>query len=208
VLLGGTIAGLAATLVPLAFNPSVLQQYRYALHHLTTPSDAISPTLGTLLRMAFGRDKVWLHVLPPAIGMLWLLYLWQRHRRDWVWSEQLPLVLLVSFLTTFYGAWTCDRVVLLVPVIQAAVWVMQSARWQVRAAGLAMYLAMNALAPTMFFLESGTRFGWERVHPATVEMSLGWMTPAIIVAYLVLRWQKNRESLPAPQSPPLWEPVR
>jgi Glycosyltransferase family 87 len=208
VLLGGIVAGLAATFIPLATNPSVLQQYWHALHNLNTPSDAISPTLGTLLRMGFGKDKVWLHMLPPMIGSLWLLYFWLRRRQDWVWAEQLPLLLLVSFLTTFYGAWTCDRVILLVPVIQAAVWTMQSVRWQVRMLGLLMYLGMDVLAPTMYYLESSSEFTWERVHPATVEMSLGWMTPALLLAYLVLKWQKNRESPPALQGPPVWEPMR
>jgi hypothetical protein len=70
-----------------------------------------------------------------------------------------------------------------------------------------MYLCIDVLPPTMFFLESSSGFLWERLNHETVEFSLVWMTPALLGAYLVLRWQKNRQKLSGRQLF-VWEPAR
>jgi hypothetical protein len=196
VLLGGGLAGLVATAIPLVRNPAVLQQYWYALNHDRPPVDVVSPTLGTFLQMGFGEGHIWLRFVPPVVGLSWLSYYWLKHRRSWKWPEQLPLLLLASFLTSFYGAWTCDRVILLVPVIQAGVWTVQGRGQLITWSGLAMYLLIDALAPTLYFLESSGSIS-EPVEPAIIELSLGFMTPALFLGYLVLRWQANRELSPA-----------
>ena len=56
----------------------------------------------------------------------------------------MPLLVLVSFLTTFYGAWPFDLVILLLPVIQAAVWAVEVK--SLRTAALAMYLVIDLAA--------------------------------------------------------------
>jgi hypothetical protein len=56
-----------------------------------------------------------------AIGLTWFgLYRWVR-RRGWDTCEQLPLLLLVSFVTAPYGAWPFDMVLLLPAIFQMVV---------------------------------------------------------------------------------------
>src|SRR4051812_19620704 len=117
---GGLLAGLAATAVPLASNPLVLDQYRDAMTH-RTPEQWKSPTIGSLLREVFGEERFDLQFAPTLIGVVWLLmFAWQSRRREWEWPDRMPMLLLVSFVTASYGAWPFDLVILLPAVIQVA----------------------------------------------------------------------------------------
>ena len=116
VIAGGVLAGVLATLAPLAFNPHVLHQYADAMAN-RPPAQWVSPTLGTLLRMAFGETRFGLQFVPVVIGVGWFGWHWRKHVRDWNWAEQLPVLILVSFVTSPYGAWPFDMVLLLPAVI-------------------------------------------------------------------------------------------
>jgi hypothetical protein len=81
------------------------------------PAQWLSPTIGTVLRLVFGAEYFRLQFISVAVGLAWFsLYRWYK-RRNWNWVEQLPLVLLVSFVTAPYGAWPFDMVVLLPAVL-------------------------------------------------------------------------------------------
>src|SRR5215207_2247355 len=113
VIAGGVLAGLVATAIPLACNPDVIDQYREAMTH-RTPEQWKSPTIGSLLREVFGAEQFGLQFAPTLIGLSWLAYLgWRDRDRPWNWSEQMPPLLLVSFVTASYGAWPFDLVILL-----------------------------------------------------------------------------------------------
>lgn len=116
VILGGLLTATFATLIPLAFSPMVLGHYAEAMIH-RPPEQWISPTLGSILRWFFGEDRFVLQFLPMAVGMAWLAWYWPRHRRNWNWKEQMPVILLVSYLTAPYGAWHFDLVLLLPAVM-------------------------------------------------------------------------------------------
>ena len=73
----------------------------------------MSPTLGSLLRLAFGAEQFRLQFVSVAIGLVWFAWYWRRHGKHWNWTEQLPLLVLVSFVTAPYGAWPFDMVLLL-----------------------------------------------------------------------------------------------
>lgn len=122
VVVGGAVAGLLCTLVPLAFNHQIAQQYADALGN-RPPAEWISPTLGTVLRMIFGVELFRLQFVSVAIGAAWFAWHcanYSLRRREWDWREQLPLLLLVSFVTAPYGAWPFDMVLLL----PAAMWLL------------------------------------------------------------------------------------
>jgi hypothetical protein len=168
--LGVAAAGLAvATGLALAPNPHVLGQYADLMTH-HPPAECLSPTLGAVLRAAFGRERFWLQFLPPLLGVAWLVPHWLRHRRTWDWQEQLPLVLLVSLLTTSYGAWAFDLVVLLLPVLGTAAALCRAGRRRLALTALAGYLALNALALALNLL--GVDGFW-----------FLWLTPAVLLGY-------------------------
>jgi hypothetical protein len=173
VFLGGLLGTLAGTAVPLLRDPLVLGHYADTmLHH--PPSRFQVPTLGTLLRFGFGPDQVWLQFVPTAAGLLWFAIYWFQERRRWDWGEQMPLLLLVSCLTTPYGGWSHDLIVLLVPVLQAAVWVCRDGRQHTIQAALAFALIVNGLALAINIT-------------SVDEFWFVWVTPTLLIAYFLLR---------------------
>jgi hypothetical protein len=175
---GGMAAGLIALLIPSACNPSVWMQYRDALAH-HPPEQWISPTPGAFLRLLFGAEHFWLQFVPTIAGLAWFALYWLKHRRTWDWPEHLPALMLVSFATASYGAWPFDLVVLLLPVIQAAVWVVSARNPLMTRIALAAYLSINGLALGLNLL----RFE---------SLWFVWMTPALLACYLLLSGLRSR----------------
>ena len=116
-LLGGGIAvGLAFAALPLLFVPQVYHDYLHAMRD-HPPAQWVSLTLGTLLRFAFGEGRFGLQFLPMLAGLGWFAWYWLPRRGSWHWGDELPKLLFVSFLTSPYGAWHFDLVLLLIPVL-------------------------------------------------------------------------------------------
>jgi hypothetical protein len=108
------------------FNPDLLGQYLKIIQGYS-PLAWFTPTFGAYLRLAFGLEKFWLQYVPTAIGMAWLLYYWYKKREKWDWTETLPVILVMSILTSPYS-WTYDQVVMLVALIPAWVGLVNSRR--------------------------------------------------------------------------------
>jgi len=119
VLLGGAMVLLAAMGVVLIVNPALLDQYRFAVTHYP-PQQWATATLGAGLRMLFGIELFWLQFVPSALGGLWFLLYWRRYREGWDWKKQLPLIALVSAMTSAYG-WTYDYSIVLLAVLPVVV---------------------------------------------------------------------------------------
>jgi hypothetical protein len=172
VLAGGVSALVAAVGVAAWCNPQVLEQYRFALSH--PPSGNVTPTLGALLRLAFGHELVWLQFVPTFFGLLWFPVYYIRKRAHWNWEEQAPLLLLASFLTTSYGAWVFDLVVLLIPLLHAFALIVRDGRTWLARSAVACFLVADAIALIQNL--SGAAY-----------VSFIWMTPAILAGYLLVR---------------------
>lgn len=171
VLIGGVMTGLIATAIPILCNPSVGQQYWEAMTQ-HPPEEWVSLTIGSILRLLFGEDRFWLQAVPAIPALIWFGFHWRKHHQTWNWGEQMPLLMLVSFLTTFYGAWPFDLVILLLPVIQAASWAVSEPRMRLPA--LVIYLGIDLLSLALNL--AGVTSIW-----------FIWMTPALLAGYLSLR---------------------
>ncbi|AWM38646.1 hypothetical protein GobsT_31730 [Gemmata obscuriglobus] len=190
VLVGGAVAGAACAAVPLAFNPHVWHQYADAMAN-RPPSQWLSPTLGTVLRMAFGSEHFRLQFVSVAIGLVWFVwYRWQR-RCAWDWGSELPLILLVSFCTAPYGAWPFDMVLLLPAVFAVVTKSLPSQLAPVEQRGSVFYplfalAAVNAGCFVMNLFKLGSFW-------------FLWMAPAVLLIYS-LRPRRPRpvERQPAP----------
>lgn len=181
VVLGAIVTGLAAGLVPLWFDADVYSQYRelYSLAGISRPFDWPTPTLGNVFYILLGQESAWWRVLPSLLGVTWLLDHWRRHRHDWRWDEQLPLILLASVTTGFF-AWTYDQVVLLPALIQAVAWLKHAKIPWHRSAAVLCYLAINGVHCLMRF-----RFA--------DELWYVWLAPALLLNYwLFLRSYPGR----------------
>jgi hypothetical protein len=167
VLLGGGTAGALLTVVAGLFVPEVVAEYWRVLT-TSPPSQYRSPTLGMLVRLAIGDGAAfrW-QFLPMLPGLAWLaVHLWRNRSAAWDWAEQLPLLLLVSILTTPYGGWPFDLVLLLVPAVRVAV-------LRPRIGAVIAHGAINGLA----FLQ---------VLRGVEYLGFVWMTPALLAAYVGL----------------------
>jgi len=181
---GALLAVLVIMACLLGANPHLIDQYMHCMT-VHSPRDCRTPILGSLLRVVFGPDQFWLQVIPQVVGLVWVAAYWYRRRNDWDWSEQLPLLVLVSLLTTPYGAWPFDLVVLLLPVIEVAVRAQQVSRAQLAIiAGVYAAIEVPALALSVAGVDS---------------FYFVWMPPALLLSYLGLRMvMKGSTNLPVP----------
>ena len=140
-LLAGSATGLVlAMVIALLFNPQVLSQYLEFVGH--NPPDGITPTIGGVLRYYSGPEKMWLQVLPAALGVIWFGFYWLKHRQSWDWLEQMPLLLTVSVLTASYG-WTYDYVVLIPVIVAVAVKLVQRGPDATTVLAIILYAAID-----------------------------------------------------------------
>jgi hypothetical protein len=176
VIVGGAATGLACALLPLAFNPQVWHQYAEAMTH-RPPEQWLMPTIGTLLRLVFGPQHFWLQFVPMTFGLVWFAWYRWNNRHDWNWLEQLPLVLVVSFITAPYGSWPFDMVLLL-PAVFAMVARLTSlpAGRGVGGVGLGASLVLAGLVAVNLGCLLLNLFG-------TGSFWFLWVSPAVLVLY-------------------------
>jgi len=179
---GGACALLVASGLAVAINHPIFGAYIRAVTSYP-PVEWATPTLGGVLRALTGVERFWLQFAPALIGMAWAIAHWARRRDTWEWSQELPLLLLVSMVTAPY-AWGYDMVLLVVPLVQIAAQLASqppSARtWRLAGAYLSLNLA--ALAVHLLLRNSFWFF---------------WLPPALLAWYL---WA--RKAISAPARPP------
>jgi hypothetical protein len=123
ILIGSIVSILLLTLVSMIFNQQIIIQYLGMLRVSYIPELA-TPTIGSYLRFFWlGTDKFWLQFLPTIFGGIWFVYYWSKKHRSWNWLDELPLLLLISLLTSSYS-WTYDLVILLPAVLQVTIWIL------------------------------------------------------------------------------------
>jgi hypothetical protein len=118
-------AGFIAAMVTLmviatSTNPSVGLQYLHMVRY-DSPYEAAPSTISTALRLWFeSRHLAGTNVArlaPLACGLAWSAWYFWRKRGAWRWTDELPLVCVVSQLLTPWS-WVYDEVILLIPLLQ------------------------------------------------------------------------------------------
>jgi hypothetical protein len=163
-------------LLPMLWNPHVWSQYLEATAAQSagthnTPNEWMHPTLGYWLRTLHPDRPMALMFLPLLAAVPVVIGYWWVRRKEWNWTTELPRVVLVSLLTAPYGAWGFDLVLLLVPVVQAVVWVAKDSRRWVWLTFGGLFAAINLVALYSLRFEN--------------SMANGWLTPAVTVGYVV-----------------------
>jgi hypothetical protein len=117
--LWGFLSGLLIlALVPMVFFPAVYSSYwGLGQTHVLNPG---TPTLGSILRLSFGEQPLFLQFIPSLLGIIWGIGYWITYRKRWDWPKELPLLILVSLLTASYG-WIYDQVLLVFVLMQCAI---------------------------------------------------------------------------------------
>ena len=173
VILGGAAGCAVAIIIPLMFVPAIFGHYfgLYSTNAAPKPFEWKTPTLSTALGLIFGLDNLWVRYIPPALTLIWFIFYWRKQRIDWNWTEQMPLLLLVSQATTVF-AWVWDQIILLPALICGAVWAYHGGRRRIIAAVLVGFLMID-LAPLLVM--SGVLI--------PEGFSLFWMVPLFLLAY-------------------------
>lgn len=115
--LGGIAAALAvASGLAIAVNRDVFSFYTEAMADFTKAGQA--PTLSVLLHAFSG--SVLLAMVPVVGAIAWATYHWWNRRERWEWRTQLPVLLLVSLVSSYYML-IYDEAVLLAALVPVAV---------------------------------------------------------------------------------------
>jgi hypothetical protein len=180
VISGTVLIGLGSALIPLLFDPQIYSHYLtlYTIPDIPRPLDWLTPTLRSAVRIFIGPHHTALQFLPSMVAVAWVLYHWGRYLQQWHWREQLPLIVLVSVVSSFF-AWTYDQVAFFPAIIEGAIWIRQKAIpwhafWAVR-----VYCAINACHAVL------------RIWVAD-ELWYFWLAPAFLANYLIFRWEVKK----------------
>jgi hypothetical protein len=171
ILIGGFSLIGFLTLISIAINPQILTNY-WEVISIYDPAPWLTPTMGMGLRLLLGMEYTWLQLIPAVIGLGWFLYYWSKKRQDWNWLEEIPLILLVGFVTVPYG-WTYDMVILSLPVFVIIILLMKiEFSWKV-AIFLISYFLINLA--TMY------------LHSFLHDLWFMWYAPTLLIWYLIGR---------------------
>ena len=113
-LLGFFISLTVENLFSYVLNPNIFTHY-YNLILANSPTEWASPTIGSILRLAFGTKFTWLQFTPLIPGLIWLS-LFSLRVKQIDWRIHAPIILIISVVTSIYS-WTYDHVVLIIPLL-------------------------------------------------------------------------------------------
>lgn len=172
----GVAAGLTALVVPILIYPNIWTLYRDALAHPSTdghiPLSAWQPPLiGYWIRVWIDPAAFWIQFVPTVLLAIVTPIYWWNRRNTWDWRAEFPRVLFAGMLAAPYGAWDYDLVVLLIPMMAAAVRLArpENARFVPR-----------AVAGWLLFCTAA--------HLSVVGRFDVWMTPALIALHAWVMW--------------------
>lgn len=177
--LGFSVTILIFSAFTLLFDKQIFIEYINALK-FNPPSMFATPTIGGYLRLfVFGGDQFWIQFVPIILGLIWGVVYLRNHHSTWLWSKDIPLLLFASILTSSYS-WTYDQVVLVVPVMQAWVWITPSeGKWK------------NWVLVVAHFLLS---FFDLILHRYWDDFWFIWFAPATLVWYLTVKYKIKRNA--------------
>jgi hypothetical protein len=117
VLAGSAVALGISTAIALVLDPQVWRHYGQMM--LAARIDRLPiPCLSVMLMRQIHPNAVWLQYLPAALGCVWALSYFRKHRDDWDWMEHGSLLVLVSVVVAPYS-WIMDQAVLIPALLHA-----------------------------------------------------------------------------------------
>jgi hypothetical protein len=112
ILLGGTAVAVGvSTAIALILDRQVFVHYGQMMSKMRIDRLPI-PCLSIILGHRLSPSSTWLQFLPAALGSLWALSYFRRHRDHWDWVQHGSALMLVSLLVAPYS-WPVDQVILM-----------------------------------------------------------------------------------------------
>jgi hypothetical protein len=119
VIFGALTAMTASFAVMLLLDPAIWSQYAHG-ERGENIQNLFIPCLSVVFRVLIYRNAFWLQFLPAFAGCIWAAWYFWKRRDDWSWTDDAPVLLLVSVLVAPY-AWFTDETIL-VPAILAGLY--------------------------------------------------------------------------------------
>ncbi len=181
----GTGILIMLSLLPLLWNSDAWSQYFEAMRlppsaTLETMQQFEHPTIGYALRLLIPGQPFAAQFIPALLAMLAFVVYWLLRRRSWQWEREMPLLVLVSLVSAVYGAWAFDLVILLVPIVQTTVRLMQTGTTTLIAVVGTAYLVCNLLLLSTL-ADKGSQ-------------SNPWISLVVLAAWVGLNWRDLRRS--------------
>jgi Glycosyltransferase family 87 len=165
--LAGTVVVLGVSMaITLVLDPQVWAHY-FGMMNTARLDQANVPCLSVLLRQKLWPHTLWLQWLPAALGCIWALAYFWRHRHTWDWLKEGSVLTLVSLLVPPY-TWILDQAVLIPALLHGA--------YATQSRSLIALLALSSAA-----IEMGL------FRPTSVLQSFFfvWTVPAWLAWYLI-----------------------
>jgi uncharacterized protein len=130
------------------------------------------PCLSIWLLRNVSPNNIWLQYLPAALGCVWALAYFRRHRDDWDWMQHGSLLMVVSVLVAPY-AWIMDQAILIPALLHAA--------YVTRSRSVVAFFALASAVIGIWIFRSGVRLPSE-FYIWTAPVWLAWYLYAVRVA--------------------------
>jgi hypothetical protein len=118
VLLGLCAALGVSSLAVFFLDPLAWSQYRQMMRGVGDGTEFI-PCWSTVFRLGIDPHAMWLQYVFAAVGCIWAIEYYRRHRDAWDWMEHGSLLMLVSVLVSPY-AWITDQALVIPALLQGA----------------------------------------------------------------------------------------
>jgi hypothetical protein len=175
-LLGAIVSIIVSISITLIFIPNIFVKYMVLISTGITNS-WLNATLGSILRLKFGYDLVWLIYIPIIPGLIWFFWYWFTHYRSWNWDTAVPILLIISALTTPWG-WLLD-LTLVIPVIVYLVWRLMYG-WKfitnIKRSGILVLFFLYIVVTSVIILERGKIF--------TYPHDLWWFSTFLLIIFV------------------------
>ena len=176
----GFLSALAlASVFPICFDLHVWRHYLETIRSASL-KQAVFPTPSMLFRTIIDVRAVWLLFVPSAVAILWGLWYYRRNREIWNWNTHGMLLMLVTVLSSPYGFFT-DQIVLL-PSIAFALTSPKKRPYS----GL-LLLLINGIAIVLLVMP----------HASLTSMSLVWTPAGWLAWFLYATFGANDRGQPA-----------
>lgn len=187
IILGGIVFGVVCSIIPILFHSNVFQDFVSEITQ-RPPEEWLSPTIGSLLRLLFGEGIFGMQFVPVILGIAWFSWwLWYNRKDPWDWSTRLIPILLVSFITSPYGSWPFDVVLLLPAAIHIACQATKEGASRQKQA-LGFWVTYNGIA----LAQNLAGF---------VSFYFIWLAPILACGYWYFRATQSPEKFPSTRPP-------
>jgi hypothetical protein len=173
----GAAIGIIAVSATMLVNGQIFSQYITAIQEYPYDQWA-TPTIGSYLRLFWlGVDKFWVQYFPACLGLGWLVFHYWKNRENWVWRDQIPVMTLISLLTSPY-AWTYDAIIILPAVLIVTSWLISQNK-PIKITFWAVYLLLN--------------LGNLLLHTQLSDFWFIWLAPSFSLWYLAVSYIHQRQ---------------